>query len=196
MRDSDIRAALKRELFSRYETDPNTVIIEELGVHHGTSRIDLAVVNGVLHGYELKSEKDTLTRFSSQAVAYSAVFDLITLVVAERHVCRAAEIAPHWWGIKIARTRCGRLYFRDLKLPLRNPTADPISVAALLWRDEALAFLEELGAAEGVRSKSRSHIYLKLINHIGLDDLREKVRERLKERRDWRSAGMRQSGGD
>jgi phage gp46-like protein len=196
MRDSDIRAALKRELFSQYKTDRNTVVIEELGVHHGTSRIDLAVVNGVLHGYELKSEKDTLTRLSAQVVAYSAVFDLITLVVAERHVRRAAEIAPDWWGIKMARTKCGRLYFRDLKLPLRNPTADPISVAALLWRDEALAFLEELGAAKGVRSKSRSHIYLKLVKHIGLDDLRDKVRERLKDRRDWRSAGIRQLGDD
>ena len=196
MKDSDIRAALKSELLFRYKDDRNTSIIEELGIHNGTSRIDLAVVNGVLHGYELKSDKDTLGRLSEQAIAYSTVFDLITLVVAEQHLCRAAEVAPDWWGITVARMKYGRLFFRELKLPMRNPCADPVSVAALLWRDEALAFLEELGAAEGVRSKSKSDVYLKLVKHVGLDELRNRVRERLKERREWRSAWIRQLGDD
>jgi hypothetical protein len=196
MRDSDIRAALKRDLFSRYRNDPNTAIIEELGIHHGTSRIDLAVVNGVLHGYELKSERDTLRRFSEQAIAYGAVFDLITLVVAERHLCKASEVVPDWWGITVARIKSGRLFFRDLKLPMRNPSTDPMSVAALLWRDEALAFLEELGAAEGVRSKSRRLLYFELVEHVNFDNLRERVRERLKGRKGWRSAETRQLSCD
>lgn len=196
MKDSDIRAALKSELLFRYKGDPNTAIIEELGVHHGSSRIDLAVVNGVLHGYEFKSERDTLKRFPEQALAYSAVFDLITLVVAERHVCQAAEITPDWWGITVARMKSGRLLFRDLKLPMPNPSADPMSIAALLWRDEALAFLDQLGCVEGVRSKSRSHIYLKLVECVPVDILRDRVRERLKDRRGWRSAEIRQLSGD
>ena len=62
MSDACIRDALKRELLYEYKDDRQTVIIEELGVQHGTSRIDLAVVNGVLHGFELKSDRDTLTR--------------------------------------------------------------------------------------------------------------------------------------
>ena len=196
MRDTDIRAALKRKLFSKYKSDPDTAIIEELGVHHGSSRIDLAVVNGMLHGYEFKSERDTLTRFSEQAVAYSAVFDLITLIVAERHLCRAAEIIPDWWGITVARLKSGRLLFRDLKLPMANPSADPMSIAALLWRDEALSFLDQLGSADGVRSKSRSHIYFKLVERVHIDVLRGRVRERLKEREGWRSAATRQLCGD
>jgi hypothetical protein len=196
MRDIHLRIALRRELLSRYRTDPDTVIIEELGVHHGASRIDLAVVNGVMHGYELKSERDSLLRFSAQALAYSAVFDLVTLVVAERHVNRAAEVAPEWWGIRVARIDSGRLFFRDLKLAMKNPSADPMSVASLLWRDEALSFLEELGGAKGMRSKSRLHIYLKLIERADFDGLRDRVRQCLKARKGWRSVETRRSCGD
>jgi len=36
----------------------------------GASRIDRAVVNGSVHGYEIKSETDDLTRLPAQARAY------------------------------------------------------------------------------------------------------------------------------
>ena len=196
MNDIHIRAALRRQLLYQYRTDPDTTIIEELGVQHGASRIDLAVVNGVLHGYELKSDKDTLTRLSEQASAYSAVFDLVTLVVSERHVRRASEVTPDWWGIKVARMESGYLSFHDLKLPMNNPSADPLSVATLLWRDEALSFLNELGGAKGMRSKSKTHIYLKLLERADLDRLRDRVRRCLKGRQAWRSAATRLSCGD
>ncbi len=196
MNDIHIRAAVRRQLFSQYRTDPDTVIIEELCVQRGASRIDLAVVNGVLHGYELKSERDTLARLSEQVLAYGAVFDLVTLVVGERHVCRAVEITPDWWGIRVARMEFGRVSLHDLKLSLINPSADPMSVATLLWRDEALSFLEELGGAKGMGSKSKTHIYLKLLERADFDRLRDRVRECLKGRQGWRSAATRLSCGD
>jgi hypothetical protein len=196
MNDIHIRAALKRQLLFQHGTDPDTTIIEELGVQHGASRIDLAVVNGLLHGYELKSDRDTLARLAEQASAYSAVFDLVTLVVAERHVRRASEVTPDWWGLRVARMESSHLFFRDLKLPMNNPSADPLSLATLLWRDEALSFLDELGGAKGMHSKSKTHIYHKLLERADLDHLRHRVRRCLKGRQGWRSAGTRLSCGD
>ncbi len=196
MNDIQIRAALKRELLFQYKDDRETMIIEELGVHHGTSRIDLAVVNGVLHGFELKSDRDTLTRLPEQASAYGEVFDLVTLVVGERHLCHAVEVVPDWWGIKVARAARRGLSFCDLKLPLNNPSPDPMSVVALLWRDEALSFLEELGGASGMQSRSRAEIYSNLVDMTTFDDLCSRVRRCLRERRDWRSAGRRLSYDD
>jgi hypothetical protein len=60
--DAIIRAALKRYLEGRHAQDDKVRIIEELGISHGSCRIDIAVVNGMIHGYEIKSDQDTLQR--------------------------------------------------------------------------------------------------------------------------------------
>ena len=128
LNDGDVRAALKRELLFRHASDSHTVIIEELGILHGSSRVDLAVVNGTLHGYELKSDRDDLQRLPEQVAAYITVFDLVTLVVGERHLRRALDLIPDWWGIKVARNESCGTVFCDLKLPTANPSPDPMSV--------------------------------------------------------------------
>ena len=46
------------------------MILDELGICRGRVRIDLTVVNGLLHGYEIKSERDTLARLETQADLY------------------------------------------------------------------------------------------------------------------------------
>ena len=62
MRDRDVRQALLAHLAELHAGDPDTRIVEEMGVWCGTARIDVAVVNGELCGFELKSERDTLER--------------------------------------------------------------------------------------------------------------------------------------
>ena len=69
MRDIDVRTVLAAEVARRYKGDADTLIIHELGVCSGDARIDLAVVNGKLHGYEIKSDADTLKRLPAQAEA-------------------------------------------------------------------------------------------------------------------------------
>ncbi len=196
MNDVHIRRAMRRELLRQFKDDHQTIIIEELGVLNGASRIDLAVVNGNLHGFELKSDSDTLTRLSEQARAYSAVFDLVTLVVGERHVRRAAEVIPDWWGIRVARASSHGLSFCDLKLPMYNPSPDPFSIVSLLWREEALSILEELDGLSGMRSKLRTDIYSELVGRVDFNCLRDKVRRSLRGRLNWRSGGTRLSCGD
>ncbi len=195
MNDAHIRAATKQALFLEHRGDAETVIFEELGIQHGLSRIDLAVVNGELHGFELKSDQDTLARLSEQADAYARVFDRVTLVVGERHLRHAVEVVPDWWGIRVARAESDKLHFSDLKVAINNPSVDPISIATLLWRDEALLFLEELGDAMGMHSKCRSEIYSKLVEKVNLNHLRDRVRRCLRERANWRSAATRLSCG-
>ena len=60
--DKIIRAALKGELERLHAGDDKLRIVEEFGIEHGAIRIDIAVVNGLLHGYEIKSDRDTLLR--------------------------------------------------------------------------------------------------------------------------------------
>jgi hypothetical protein len=195
MKDAQIRAATKQALFSQHRGDPETVIFEELGVQHGFSRIDLAVVNGELHGLELKSDRDTLARLPEQAESYARVFDRVTLVVEERHVRGAVDLVPDWWGVRVACQESGRLRFCDLKHAVRNPSPDPAAIVALLWREEALHFLEELGIAGGVRSKCRAEIYSRLVGETDVDVLCHMVRTCLRKRLNWRSAATRLSCG-
>jgi hypothetical protein len=195
VKDAQIRAATKTALFLQHVGDATTVIFEELGVQHGSARIDLAVVNGELQGFELKSDRDTLSRLPEQAEAFGRVFDRVTLVVGERLLRRAVEVVPDWWGIRVARMEGADLAFSDLRLAFNNPTPDATSIARLLWRDEALNLLDKCGSATGVRSKGRTEIYSRVCEKVSLDDLRYWVRRCLRQRRDWRSVATRLSCG-
>lgn len=197
MNDLQLRRALKRKVLVRYAKDPDTRIFEELGLRHGAARIDLAVVNGIIHGIELKSDKDNLKRLPHQATIYSSVLDKVTLVVGTRHASEAIKLVPDWWGIKVATVGSrGGFEFSDARRACNNPSVDPLSVSKLLWRNEALTLLDELSEADCVRHKPRAFIYAHLAAIADSALIRERVRYQLKFRTAWRSALPQVSDGD
>jgi len=196
--DGIIRKELKKNLEKyHYENDHKVRIIEELGVVHGTARIDIAVVNGIMHGYEIKSDKDTLQRLPEQIGAYNSVFNQVTLVVGKSHLFEAFKLVPDWWGIMTARVdENGLVSFNTIRQAEENEALEPTAVAKLLWKDEALHILEEAGEISGLRSKPRIVIYEKLSELFDQDTLTEKVREVLCFRTDWRpDSPLVQNGG-
>lgn len=187
--DRLIRSALKADLEALCEGDTNTKIIEELGITHGAARVDIAVVNGIIHGYELKSDLDTLNRLPGQIKVYNSVLDKVTLVVGKTHLVDSIKIIPDWWGITVAKfidAEQGVAFFK-IREPEQNPEQDSVAMAALLWRAEALNILEEIGQANGVRSKPRKDIYERLAKALTKQELGEAVREQLRVRANWRS---------
>ena len=188
MNDFQLRSALKRKVLAHYAKDPGTRIVDELGLRHGIARVDIAVVNGIIHGYELKSDKDNLKRLPHQIQIYSSVLDKVTLVVGIRHAHEATKLVPDWWGIKIAKVGSrGAFEFESYRTARANPSLDPLSVCKLLWRDEALTLLAELGEAERVRYKARALVYARLAEVADLASIQERVRHQLKCRTTWRS---------
>lgn len=186
MRDRDIREVLWRKLEEEHAGDNDTLMLDELSLCHGSTRIDLAVINGELQGYELKSERDTLERLRAQEAIYSATLDRVTLVTAEKHLPKTLDTVPAWWGLCVVRGKPGAVELEDNRPARINPNIDPLSLATLLWRDEALAELERLGEARGVRGKSRDVVYERLAATLTLDNLRSLVRRTLKDRSSWR----------
>ena len=149
MRDLEIRGAVKNILLLPFFSDPNTLIVEELGLRHGAARVDIAVINGELHGYELKSDQDTLKQLTAQAAIYNSVLDRITLIVTPHHVDQATAMIPDWWGIILAEGQLeDEINFRTIRSATKNPSVSAIAIAKLLWRDEALQLLGELGAID------------------------------------------------
>ncbi len=180
--DQDIRRVLINQLDSQGGVDGEcTKIIQELGVNYGANRIDVAVlgVDGFC-GYEIKSDRDDLSRLPEQVKAYNAVFDAMYLVIGMRSILQAIELIPDWWGITLAKTNVnGRLVLITIRQAHRNHDIQSLAIAQLLWREEALACLEYLGSAQGFRSKTRLVIHEHLAKRMGLRTLQDIVRAKL-----------------
>lgn len=187
MKDIDIRQILLSDLDQKYRSDPDTVIIEELGLCQGISRVDIAIVNGSIHGFEIKSDQDTLKRLPGQVEIYSRSLDEVTLVVGSKHLKEAMNLVPKWWGIITAKEteETTNLSMRRKRKP--NPSPDPFAIVQLLWREEVFQALEERGLHRGLASKPRTVLWNKLAECLSFEELGSLVRFTLKSRGNWRS---------
>jgi hypothetical protein len=185
--DITIRHALIKFLHNKHLKDKKVRIFEELGVKNGHGRIDIAVINGIIHGYEIKSDQDTLQRLPEQIKLFSSVFDKMTLVVGKTHLYNAIKIIPDWWGIVTAKNNENNsIRFNTIREPGVNNNQSKVSVAQLLWKQEAIKILEEINEATGLYSKPRNIIYETISKKISKKVLNKKVREILFFREDWR----------
>lgn len=185
MRDSEVRLALRNLLARRFQFDANTRIVEEMGIWSASTRIDVAVVNGELHGFEIKSAKDDLSRLPRQVELYSQVFDRLTLVVAQRHLDKAMALVPTWWGVIHARLSTESVRLSEACAPMSNPCINLLQVARLLWRSEMLEVLTRYKLDRGVRSGRIDTLAARIVDGLPADTLRIEVRHALKARRSW-----------
>jgi hypothetical protein len=191
MRDIDIRQALLADA-RLHATEPGTRVVPELGLCQGIARVDLAVVNGSLHGYEIKSEHDTLVRLPGQIEVYSRVLDFVTIVTGPSHAENIKKNVPSWWGIWAARYYAAEIRLEIVREPKQNRKVSSFALAQLLWRAEALQVLADRGLADGVRSKNRSQLWHRLAADLTTEELGKVVREQLKRRAaGWRADGPR-----
>ena len=183
MRDPDVRIAVREDLNLLHADDEDTRIIEEMGIWAASVRIDVAVVNGELCGFELKSAKDDLRRLPTQEQIYSQVFDRVTIITAENHFADCQAQVPDWWGLTLAKmSNLDRVTLTPVREARLNPAHNPLFVARMLWKDEAIDVLAKSGLADGFRSKPIALIHERLAEAIPLEKLRAEVRRVLKSR--------------
>ncbi len=180
--DAEIRSALRSRLHIEHGGDADTVIMEELGFCRGQVRIDLAVVNGFLHGYEIKSDRDSLRRLGVQIDYFSKVLDRATLVAGERHIEKTIDMVPGWWEILRVETGLVGPQFRIVQQGSGNPNRDPRLLVELIWLDDAVELLEQRGAARGVRGKPRRVVWDRVCECFELEEIAKTVRDHLKAR--------------
>ena len=185
--DAEIRRTLIDHLRGIHERHAETAFIEELGLCRGQVRVDVAVVNGSLHGYEIKSDRDTLRRLVAQVGLYSRVLDNATLVVGRRHVDEAVTTLPDWWEILGVDDSRHELQLRTLRRGYRNPARDARSLVELLWLDDAQALLHARDGLRGYRSRPRRDLWDRVCALYSVDEIADVVRDRLKARAAARS---------
>ena len=186
--DAEIRESLLSNLRQRHEGEADVAFMEELGLCRGEVRVDVAVVNGTLHGYEIKSDRDSLRRLSNQVLLYGRVLDRATLVVGERHASEAMQAVPAWWEVQLVRVSAAGIRLKRLRRGSKNPDRDPRALVELLWLEEALSLLAARDSRRGYSRKPRVAVWDRICELFNVDEIASEVRARLKARSASRSA--------
>lgn len=182
MRDPNIRQILRETELLKYLKDSYSRVVEEFTLPVAKARIDIAVINGHLHGYEIKSAVDTLQRLPTQIEAYTKVFDYLSIVTEEKHFGRVLNVLPEWVGLIVC-SEDGLV--RQVREATFNHRKEPFYLAKLLWREEVVDILE--GMRVKYRKKDRSWLLCELLaSSIDTDLLSDLVRAKLKNRSCWK----------
>ena len=187
MNDVEIRQNFHRKILRRQHAHKDTLVIDELGLNHGKCRADIAVVNGRFVGYEIKSNNDSLRRLGEQVKSYSTVFDRVSVIVGNRYIDSIQDYIPDWWGVIVsARGPRGAVNFDLIRKAQTNKNIDPISIAQLLWRNEAAEILMQKQMPSKILRQPRAILYECLVDILNTCELRKIVRKYLKNRKNWR----------
>lgn len=188
--DAAIRKALAPQVADLHGGPPKTLIYDEFVVQQGDARVDIAAVNGALHGYEIKSDCDRLVRLPRQAEIYSTVLDTVTLVTTARHLAEARTLVPRWWGIWTASGNSDAVQLSVRRKAKPNPAVNPRQVLELLWREEIRTLLEYFGLSRrGYVRELRD----RLAAQAPAGELLTMVRESIRGRGDWRGRAKREA---
>ncbi|MGW3124416.1 sce7726 family protein [Streptomyces sp. NPDC001107] len=150
-RDGDIRPVV-REWISQQPVWRGAVLREEFGLCNGEARADVAVIGSQLAGFEIKGPLDRLDRLPRQAAFYDRIFTHCWLVTTDAGWPAASALISPWWGVLLAEDGRQQSAVSLVRAAQPNPAVEPVALARLLWRQEALA---ELGTAGETGATSR-----------------------------------------
>jgi hypothetical protein len=185
--EASIRHALKNRYLRHHHGRSDVLMIDELGLAHARGRVDLAVFNGHLHGYEIKSASDTLDRLPRQLTIYADALQRLTLVLATRHLDAATAFAPDWCGLtEIVEGPRGGITFATHRRASANPDLDPFILAHLLWHSEAQQLLRLRGFSNSDLNAPRRHLYRALADEVPVRELAPAIKAAMASRTRWR----------
>ena len=98
------KAALTQKILLGKHSLQTASMLNEFRV--GECKADVAILNGTATVYEVKSERDSLTRLERQIAAYATVFAKVYVIAAESHIRAVANTIPDFVGILCLNSRC------------------------------------------------------------------------------------------
>jgi hypothetical protein len=151
---------VREKLLSRLSNDrENSYLLEEFDIERGTVRADVvSISNSMVHGYEIKSDSDTLLRLPKQVKYYNQVFSTVTLVVGSEHVVDALYLIPDWWGVMVASNNNGSVKLNAIREGKVNENINYTTVADLLRKNELVDILKEYAPGRPYSSMSKDRL--------------------------------------
>jgi hypothetical protein len=111
----------------------------------GECKADLAILNGTAKVYEVKSERDSLTRLDRQVAAYATVFARVYVIAAENHIDGVIASVPRDVGILRLN---GRHQIQTLREAADRPErTSPAAIFDSIRTDEARRILLSQGVS-------------------------------------------------
>jgi hypothetical protein len=108
-------------------------------------KADLAILNGTATVYEVKSERDSLSRLERQVAAYSKVFAQVYVIAAENHINAVAGSLPESVGILRLTSRYRISTLREAAD--RTENVSPAAIFESVRTEEARMILSLYGVA-------------------------------------------------
>ena len=177
--DHELRYRLRKRL--NRQQGSGTGLVDEL-ILTSKVRADVVRVNTLMHGYELKSRLDTLTRLPTQAVAYAATCDRCTIVTVDRHLKSAIALLPDFWGVLVMRPGRYDEVLVEVRRARQHDQLDRKVLAGMLRVDELLIALRSRVSPTSDLKASRMQLAAILAEVASIDELRALVRKSLIDR--------------
>lgn len=146
LRDPDLRAALTDRVARQY-AGKEYLLVPELDVYAWEpGRLDAMLITDRLHGFEIKSDVDSLRRLPRQVEIYGPYLERATLITTGRHLEAAASMVPPWWGLWTVSRRRDQLSVKVVRAGRLNSSVDPYAVSTFIYREALVKFLRDRGA--------------------------------------------------
>jgi hypothetical protein len=186
MNDYKIRTAIKNIEFKIHFEEKDTKVIDEMGMNLGNSIIDIAVINGSMMGYEIKSDVDTLRRLEGQISDYNKVFDFLNIVTSKKFAPTIKNHIPKWWGIIEVEEKDNQIKIYQRRKAKPNKNVSPYSLLQLLWKDELVDMIDRYGLNRSLKNKPKKVVWAYLSEVLNIEIIKNDVRNYLKGRSNWK----------
>jgi frataxin-like iron-binding protein CyaY len=180
LNESDIKAALIDKLIERGMLQ-NAVLINEMVVANWSRRADIAVVNGKLYAFEIKSDFDSLQRLEGQVSAYLDRFDKVTVVTTRKFANLISEQMPPDVEIWEATSEEGEVSFRVARRGKTKEITCKRTLCGFLLKSEIVSFLRQRNELSSLHEMNRDEL-ISMAKGYSLKDLRSYVLSCLKAR--------------
>lgn len=160
LNDEHIRAILIEKL-NNQKTKPKA-IIEELRIHNGNAIADVVALYKEAHCFEIKGDGDKVDRALKQGKYFNSSFRRITLVTTSKHIDRAIDVLPKFWGMIVAKKSAKKIILNHTRKALNNPYFDKNIALLTLWKSEMLRLVEGINNAS---QRDSRQILAQLISH-------------------------------
>ena len=149
--DIDIRDALKKHIMAK------SLIPKRLVA-------DLVAFYEYAHCFEIKSDKDTLSRLSRQVPYYEFTFKKNTLVTTEKFIKKAEVLIPAHWGIWLAKVgNDGDVKIHCCRAAKVNKNWHPEKALLTLWKSELFKLDSQVSSCNTPKNSSRAELANKIV---------------------------------
>ena len=155
-------------------------ILEEVNI--GGSRADfVTVTDGIMTGYEIKSDADSYKRLTTQTQDYSVFCDYCYAVIGDSHREEIFGRVPEYWGVITVRTKNGGSGLELLRKAGKSPNVEMRNKLWLLWKRELVNIRVKFGLQK-YENKNRNYLCRSLEKQVPHEFLARAITDELFER--------------